>query len=236
MMRKVLVVSGGTKGIGKAIVHKFASQGFDIVTCSRNESDLKSLQTEVEELNKEAKVFIFKADLSLRSQVAEFSNFILKLNRPVDVLVNNTGVFFPGQIHSEDEGILEKVIETNVYSAYHLTRGLISEMKARKRGHIFNICSTASITPYTNGGSYCISKYALLGFSKVLREEMKEEGIKVTSVLPGATFTSSWEGAGIPEERFMKADDVAKIIYTSWNLSDSAVMEEILLRPQLGDI
>jgi len=128
------------------------------------------------------------------------------------------------------------MIETNLYGAYHLTRVLIDDIISNGRGHIFNMCSTASIMPYENGGSYCISKYALLGMTKVLREELKSHNIKVTAILPGATYTASWEGSDLPEERFMKADDVASAVWGAYAMSDSTVIEEILMRPQLGDI
>ncbi|CAN5534608.1 SDR family oxidoreductase [soil metagenome] len=235
-MNKVIVVTGGTKGIGKAVIEKFAAQNFDIITCSRHIDGLVDLQEEIQQKYSGTQLHFTKADLSEKEQVISFINFIKYLEKPIEVLVNNAGIFLPGQIHTEDEGVLEKTMELNVYSIYHLTRGLIHDMKAQRSGHIFNLCSTASITPYTNGGSYCISKYALLGFSKVLREEMKEFGIKVTSVLPGATLTASWEGSDLPPERFMKAEDVAHIIYNSYTLSQQAVVEEVLIRPQLGDI
>ncbi|MDQ3394327.1 MAG: SDR family NAD(P)-dependent oxidoreductase [Bacteroidota bacterium] len=234
-MNKTIVVTGGTKGIGKSIIEHFAAQKFDIVTCSRDSEELRKLQKEIEAQHPQVKLTYFRADLSIKSNVADFVDFIKGHGSSIDILVNNAGIFVPGQIHQEDEGILEKIMESNLYSAYYLTRGLIGLIKGKK-GHIFNICSTASITAYSNGGSYCISKFALLGFSKVLREEMKEFGVRVTSILPGATYTASWEGAGIPEERFMKAEDVAKIILATYLLSDNAVVEEILLRPLLGDI
>ncbi|MBL7876963.1 MAG: SDR family NAD(P)-dependent oxidoreductase, partial [Cyclobacteriaceae bacterium] len=103
-------------------------------------------------------------------------------------------------------------------------------------GHIFNICSIASIKAYPNGGSYAISKFALLGFSKVLREELKEHGIRVTAVLPGATKTASWAGSTLPDSRFIKPEDVAETIFSAYSLSPNAVVEELLIRPQLGDI
>ena len=133
----------------------------------------------------------------------------------VDVLVNNAGIFRSSAIHTEGDGDLEKMIETNLYSAYHLTRALLPLMLPLKKGYIFNMCSTASASAYTNGGSYSISKYALLGFSKNLRQELKTHGIKVTSILPGATWSDSWAGFEAPEERLMQARDIAEAVVSA---------------------
>jgi len=224
-MNKTIVVTGGTKGIGRAIVDKFAKEGFIVLTCARTEED-----------NLPENVHFFKADMSKKAEVLAFADFIKATVNQVDILVNNTGFFLPGQIHNEEEGTLEAMIETNLYSAYHLTRALVNEMIARKEGYIFNICSTASITAYTNGGSYCISKFAMLGMSKVLREELKPHHVRVTSILPGATLTNSWAGVELPAERFIAPEDIAQVVWTAYNLPDSTVLEEILMRPMLGDL
>jgi short-subunit dehydrogenase len=235
-MDKLIVVSGGTKGMGLAILRRFAADGFDIATCARNSDDLVDLKNSFSKEFKGIKIFTLQADLSIREDIGKFVEYINHTNRRVNVLVNNAGLFVPGQVHNEEEGKLEFMINTNLYSAYHLTRGFVEEMKQNKTGHIFNMCSTASIMPYINGGSYCISKFALLGMTRVLREELKEHNVKVTAILPGATFTASWEGSDLPEERFMRAEDVAQMIFSAYSLSDRSVVEEILVRPQLGDI
>ena len=234
-MNKFCVVTGGTKGIGKAIIGKFASQGFDIVTCARSLDDLSILAKTISKQYGVA-VHTCQADMSDKTQVANFAAFVLGLQRPVDVLINNAGYFIPGKVIDEQEGALESMINTNLYSAYRVTRGLIENMKEKRSGHIFNICSIASIMAYPNGGSYTISKFAMLGFSKVLREELKPWGIRVSSILPGATFTASWEGADLPEDRLMKAEDVAEAVYAAYSLSGRSVVEEILIRPLLGDL
>jgi short-subunit dehydrogenase len=151
-------------------------------------------------------------------------------------LINNAGVFTPGMTDEEADGALEAMINTNLYSAYHLTRAILPKMKSVKKGYIFNMCSIASLTAYANGGSYSISKFALYGMTKVLREELKKDNIKVTAVLPGATFTSSWAGVDLPEERFIKSEDVADLIWATYSLSDRTVVEDLLIRPQLGDL
>lgn len=235
-MNKLLIVTGGTKGIGRALIEKFASEGLDIITCARSSKDLKQLKSDIGAKYKTSQLYTFKADLSNKDETMAFAAFVKEQKRPIEILINNTGIYLPGQIHKEKPGALETMINTNLYSAYHLSRALIPGMIKKKHGYIFNICSTASIMPYINGGSYCISKYALLGMTKVLREELKEYNIKVTAVLPGATKTASWEGVDLPDERFIKATDVAESIYSVYKLSPNAVVEEILIRPQLGDI
>ncbi|WP_421868971.1 SDR family oxidoreductase [Marinoscillum sp.] len=232
---KLIVVTGGTKGIGRAIVEKFSAQGYTVATCARNEDDLDALKAAVEETHGN-KVMVNVADLSKKEDVKSFIEFVRLTGKPVAVLVNNTGKFVPGTIHDEEDGVLESQIETNLYSAYRVSRGLIPDMKKSKSGHIFNMCSTASIMAYSNGGSYCISKFAMYGMSKVLREELKEHGIRVTSVMPGATLTASWEGVDLPPERFMKPEDVADMVYTTFTLSDRTVVEDLVIRPQLGDL
>lgn len=235
-MSKIAIVTGGTKGIGRAIVYKFVKNRFDIITCSRNQKDLENLKSEVEQEYPDSTIFIKNTDLSIKTEVMDFVTFSLDKKGAIEILINNTGVFIPGQISSEPEGNLEMMMNTNLYSAYHLTRGILPSMMKIKNGYIFNICSVASIMPYANGGSYSISKYAMLGMTKVLREEMKEHGIRVTAVLPGATLTASWDGVDLPDSRFIKADDVADAVYGAYCLTESSVVEEIVIRPQLGDI
>lgn len=254
----MILVTGGTKGIGKAILEKFMQNGHDAITCSRNNEELFKLKEELESKNstKENPVVLYyrQADLSKKEDIISFGEYAKKIillnekeakkenskgntkKKGFEVMVNNTGVFVPGKILEEEEGNFEMQIHTNLFSAYHLTRMLVPVLVERKSGHLFNICSTASITAYPNGGSYCISKFALHGMTKVLREELKEHNVKVTSVMPGPTYTSSWEGAGLPEERFMPSSDIADSVYSVYSLSNQTVVEEIVMRPQLGDI
>lgn len=109
-------------------------------------------------------------------------------------------------------------------------------MIKQKSGHIFNMCSIASLQAYNNGGAYSISKYALAGFSRNLREEMKPHGIKVTAIYPGAAYTDSWAGSGVDPKRIMEAKDIATMVYAAAQLSPQACVEDIILRPQLGDL
>ena len=236
MSNKTAVITGATKGLGRAIAEIFAEHGFDLCVCARTEADLEAMELDWASQYPQQKLHTFSVDVSKKSEVWEFGAFVRSIFPTLDVLVNNAGLFLPGKISEEQEGTLETQLETNLYSAYHLTRALLPIMIPQGRGHIFNMCSIASFMAYPNGGSYSISKFALLGFSKVLREEMKPKGLKVTSIMPGAAWSDSWAGVDLPVERLMQATDVAKAIWGCYDMSDSAVVEELVLRPLLGDL
>jgi short-subunit dehydrogenase len=234
-MSQQIAVTGGTKGIGRAIVELFLKNDHEVFTCARNQDDLQKMS---EVLNNQypGKLHVLSCDLSARKGQDAFIQFVNEKTGDLDVIINNTGVFIPGKITEEEEGMLELMINTNLYSAYHVSRGLLPQLVRKKSGQLINICSTASITAYPNGGSYCISKFAMYGMTKVLREEMKEHNVKVTAIHPGPTYTASWEGADIPEERFGSAEDVAEMVYSTFELSKRSVIEDIVIRPQLGDL
>ena len=230
------VITGAGKGIGKAIALSLAKAGYNLAICSRTLDDLEKLQKEIEILNPNIRVLVKKTDLGKKTEVFEFAKFVKSGFDDLDVLINNAGIFLPGSVLDEDDGSIETTMNINVYSAYHLTRQLMDLIKNNHHGHIFNMCSIASFMAYANGGSYTISKFALLGFSKVLREELKTEGIKVTSIMPGATWSHSWKGADLPDSRLMKPEDIAETVMSALRMSPSAVVEEIIIRPQLGDL
>jgi len=230
------IVTGASRGLGKAIAERFAAGGYGLVLCSRSEEALSEVRKELQEKYPAIRIEAMAFDLGQAEQARAFGRRIAELDISPDVLVNNAGQFIPGSVHNEAEGALEKMMAVNLYSAYHLTRTLLSSMMTRKKGHIFNICSIASLQAYPNGGAYSISKFALAGFSRNLREEMKPHGIKVTAVYPGAAYTDSWAGSGIDPLRIMEAGDIAAMVYAAAQLSPQATVEEILLRPQLGDL
>lgn len=231
-----VVITGASRGLGKAMAESFAGRDSNLYLCAQNDIPLYGA---VEDLMKKFPGIIVKAkpfDLSMKKGAEAFGQWLLDAGIVPDVLVNNAGQFVPGSIYNEAEGNLEKMIEVNLYSAYHLTRILIPSMIKNRRGHIFNICSIASLTAYRNGGSYSISKFALAGFSKNLREELKPMGIKVTAVYPGAAYTDSWAATGLARNRFMEAKDIADMVVAASLLSPQACVEDIVLRPQSGDI
>jgi short-subunit dehydrogenase len=231
-----VVITGASKGFGRALAELFASQGHTLFICSRSETTLYKTVEELLRYYPDVQIKANAFDLSVKEQAKAFGNWVLGFGVPVDVLINNAGLFDPGSVHNEPEGTLEHMLDVNLFSAYHLSRVLIPQMMKQRSGHIFNMCSIASLHAYNNGGAYSISKYALAGFSRNLREEMKPHGIKVTAIYPGAAYTDSWAGSGVDPKRIMEAKDIATMVYAAAQLSPQACVEDIILRPQLGDL
>lgn len=230
-----VVITGASRGIGKELAEQFAKEGANLFLCSRNMDKTIDWQNELMSANG-IQVSSFDVDVEKTAAVKTFAAQLLNATNSIDVLINNAGIYVPGSIYNEPEGQLEKMLSVNLIAAYHLTRALVPSMINRKAGHIFNISSIAALKAYSNGGSYSISKWAMDGFSRNLREELMPFGIKVTTVHPGATMTSSWDGSGIDPERIMETSDIAKMVVASSKLSPQACVEDIVIRPLLGDL
>ena len=230
------IITGATQGMGKVIAEKLLAEGFSIAVCARNKKKLAAVVSEWNEKYPTASIIAYNADLSIKGEVSAFADFVLSEFNEIDLLVNNAGMYLPGELADEPEGLLETMIGINLYSAYRLTRKILPVMKRKNGGHIFNMCSVASLKAYPHGGAYSISKYALLGFSENLREELKPNNIKVTAICPGATYTPSWYSSGVAPERIMEAADIAAMLWSAYSLSPQANVETIVLRPVKGDL
>ncbi len=231
-MKKVAIISGGSRGIGFAIGQQLIHDGFFVHIIGSKLESLKNAAHSMGEANLNYSV----CDMSSPDEVISLSRSLSQSYPEIHLLVNNVGVFLPGAMMEEPTGQWEKEWELNVSSAYHLTRGLWPNLKTTNRAHVFNMCSIASIVSYSAGGTYAVTKHALLGFSKSLREEGRAFGIRVTSLLPGATLTDSWSGVDLPPSRFMSPESVAKVVSIAYQINEDTQMEEVLLRPIEGDI
>lgn len=233
-----IVITGASRGLGKAIAEIFGAdkQGHTLLLAAQHQESLEKTGKELQGRFPRTTVLTHASDLSLKSANEELAAWILENTESVDILVNNAGIFIPGNVHDEEDGVLEKIMDVNLFGPYHLTRGLLPSMMKQRKGHIFNMCSIAALQAYRNGGAYSISKFALAGFSQNLREEMKPYGIKVTAVYPGAAYTDSWKSSGVDPNRIMEAEDIAKMIYAASQLSLQACVEDIIIRPQRGDL
>lgn len=230
---KNIVITGAARGMGKAIAEKFALPGHRLILCSKTETTLA--QTAEWLKQSKAEVHFFAADLTVLKEVKAFARFSLAWGAPF-ILINNAGTYVPGNCIDEPEGNLEFMLKTNLFSTYELTRALVAAMIENKQGHIFNISSIAGLQAYPGGGGYSISKFAMRGFTENLRQELMNKNIKVTGVYPGAVFTDSWAGFDNSENRIMLPADIADMIFAASQLSPAAVVEDIIIRPQQGDL
>lgn len=231
----VVVITGASQGIGKAIAGSFSTEpGVRLGLISRNREKLEAVASGCRAAGAEARTY--PCDLTNDRAVHQAAEATIRELGVPEVLINNAGSFRPSTILETTPETFREQIETNLTSAFVVTRAFLPAMIEAGRGTIFFMASVASIRAYPSGVSYAVAKHGILGLARSLREEMKPYGIRVTSVIPGATRTASWDGVELPEERFIPPEDVADAILSVYHLSDRSVVEEILIRPQLGDI
>jgi len=228
-MKPVVVITGVTRGLGEAIGETLEKKGYLIAGCgSRPES--------VEEASvKHASWDIQPVDFHSKEAIVNWGNYLRSTySSRIEVLINNAGTFLRKGFLEDDNP--ESLLSLNLLGAYHLTRVLLPLMIEKKRGTIINVISIAALTHYPGSIAYNMSKSAFLSFSESLRAEVRKYGIKVVSLLPGAFYSSSWHGTNIPSERLMKVEDIAHLISALLDLSSQTMVEQIVLRPQLGDL
>ncbi len=225
----VVVVTGCTRGIGYAIARRFEGE-YQIVGCGAHPDRVAAIH----EKHPEWDVQVY--DLSLADQAKAFGAYVLSRYENIDILINNAGAFEQGSLLTESDETFYRMMRVNLESAYHLTKVIAPRMMVQRSGWIVQMASVASIRPYPQGGSYAVAKAALLAYSRNLREELKPHQVAVTAILLGPTLTDSWKDAPYPPERFVKGEAVADLLWAMAHLPPGTVVEEILIRPMLGDI
>lgn len=225
------VITGASKGIGRAIALKLAQEGYNLALCARSLTDLKSLQSDLLQISPNANIYIEALDCADLQALHSFAKQAQAKLGFIDVLINNVGQYLPGTILEEANDALSLQMQTNVYPAYTLSKFFGKEMRSQKSGYIINICSIASFNVVKEAASYSVTKVALLGLTTILREELQTSDVKVSAILPGATYTSSWEGTQIAPEKFIQPEDVAQAVWTCLSLSPGATIDQLILNP-----
>ena len=223
------VITGATKGIGKAVALKLAQHGYNLAICARTETDLISLQKELEPSG--VKVLAIRADCSIKADVNSFFEKVSSVFTTIDVLVNNAGIFLNENILDQTDESFEFQQRLNVNAAYYFSKYFGKIMREQRSGNIFNICSIASKEVIENAGAYTVTKTALLSLNNVLRKELSAHHVKVTAILPGSTLTASWAGTTISAHHFVQPEDIANALYAILNLSAGVNVDEIVLTP-----
>lgn len=230
------IITGASKGMGKAIALKLAEAGYNLAICARNQSELEGCISEIKHLNPSINVVGLQTDCADSAQLASFANFVQQHFDVVDVLINNAGTFIPAHILDEGDDVLDSQMKLNLYAAHYLCKVFGRQMRKRNSGHIVNICSVAALTPVVSAGSYTVTKFALLGLTRVLREELMPHNVKVTAILPGSTLSDSWAGTDIPPERFVLVEDIASAVLNCLKMSAGCNVDELLIRPVKGEV
>jgi 3-oxoacyl-[acyl-carrier protein] reductase len=230
------IITGATKGIGRALALHLAANNYNLALCARNADEVEIFIKELTATFPGLNFYGRAADLGNSSDVKAFGTFATDCLETVDLLINNAGLFMPSGLMEEAPDALERQMQVNVHAPHYLSKFFAQGMISRKRGHIVNICSIASVKLLTGSASYSISKAALLSLSRILRDELMSSGIRVTAVLPGATLTDSWSGTSLPAERFVNPEDVARAVLASVQMSAGANIDEVIIRPLLGEI
>lgn len=223
------VITGATKGIGRAIAIKLWNEGYDLALVARSPEDLEQLQRELSFSGRT--ILTYPVNCAVKEDVYRFLHQVKNEFGFADVLVNNVGIFMPGSLLDEADETFEQQQDLNVNATYYISKFFAKEMRLQQHGHIFNICSVASKSPVENGGSYSVTKAAMLSLNHVLRQELAPHNVKVTAFLPGSTKTASWEGTTIPDEKFVQPADIADTLYTILTLSKGVNVDEVLITP-----
>lgn len=233
-MRKLVVISGGSRGIGFATAERFAKGGWAVAISGRNTSALQEAAESLQSWG--VPVYPFAGDMGDPASIHQWAEEIRGFPESLAVLVLNAGKFQVGSFLEESWSDFRSMMSLNLEGSYLLAKALVPGLITQQEGHVFTIGSIAGLMAHPQSSGYTISKFALQGLTKVLRETLKPHGIRVTSVLPGGTFTDSWSGVPVAAERLMPAEDIAELIWSAHQLSKRSVVEEILVRPQLGDV
>lgn len=232
----VVLVTGASQGIGAAIAKAFAreSPGVRIALVARNPRKLSAVARACARLGAAADVF--PCDVADEQSVGSMARGVRRRFGVVDVLINNAGAFAMAPFARTTVAEFDRMIAVNLRSAFLVTRAFLPAMVKQGRGDIFFTSSIAGLGAYPHATAYCAAKFGVTGLAKVLRAETKGAGIRVCCVHPGATWSPSWSKSGVKRARIMPAEDIARAFLDVYRLGRRTVVEEIVLRPQLGDL
>lgn len=236
MKDPVVLITGASQGIGAAIAKAFAAEvpGVRLALVARNEKNLRATARACLKLGADAA--LFPCDVTDGPAVGKMARAVAGHFGPVDVLINNAGAFVMAPFVETTVAAFDAMIATNLRSAFLVTQAFLPAMLKRKRGDVFFLSSVAGLGAYPQAAAYCAAKFGVTGLAKVLRAETKDAGVRVCCVHPGATWSPSWSKSGVKPGRIMPAEDIARAILDVCRLSRRTVVEEVVLRPQPGDL
>jgi NAD(P)-dependent dehydrogenase (short-subunit alcohol dehydrogenase family) len=227
--QKTAIVTGASRGIGFAVARKLGQLGARVAMCAR---DAKRLSEAAKQLGGEGiHALAIPADVSRARDVEAMVQKADEALGPADVVVNNAGIGFFGPVQEASEETWDSVLDTNLKSAFLMTRACAPGMIRRRSGHIINIASLAGKNAFTGGGIYCASKWGLLGFTYCLAEDLRTHGIRVSAICPGTVATEFSPHSGKDPAKMLQSEDIAHAVETIVTQAPGSFISEILLRP-----
>ena len=226
---RVALVTGGSRGIGRAIAMKLAGLGATVAICGRDAEKLRATADELQALSE--KSFWQTADVTRAIEVEKLVSDTEKLLGPVGILVNNAGAGLFGPAHEKNEEEWDRILSTNAKSVFLVSRAVVPAMIRQGQGDIINISSLAGRNTFAGGGLYCASKWAVQGLSGCMAEDLRDYGIRVSVICPGSVATE-FSGRGMKDaSKALQADDVAEAVAAVVTQRQGSFMSEIHIRP-----
>jgi NAD(P)-dependent dehydrogenase (short-subunit alcohol dehydrogenase family) len=228
-----VLVTGGGRGIGRAIALRFAREHAAVVVAARSSNELDAVVAEIEKVGGRGNA----AQMDLRDygsveaaawRACEF------FGGTIDVLVNNAGVFEIKPIDKLDVQTWQRALEVNLSGPFYVVKETLDALRESERAHVFNIASVAAKRAFPGNAAYCASKYGLRGFSDALREDFREEGIRVSTVYPGATDTAMFDKLppGLDRSKANRPEDVAEVVWRAYQAPAGDDVDDLDVPPR----
>ncbi len=231
---KRAIVTGASSGIGKEVALRLIQAGVQVALVSRNPDRILS------ELPTEANAKVFALDLGDTAKVSSQIQAIITDLGGIDILINNAGMAYIGELIDMPLGEWQKLFDLNLTSVFQCLQAVLPTMRSQKSGTIVNVASIAAKQGFPNWGAYCASKFALLGLTQSVAAEEQPHGIKVMSICPGSVNTGLWDTLGdkVPPSfnraAMLTPATVAESIMTLVNLPADAIINDLVLMPNAG--
>jgi 3-oxoacyl-[acyl-carrier protein] reductase len=228
---KTAVVTGGTKGIGRAVADSLIRNNANVLISSRNEAEIDSAVAQLNQLNG-GKAAGFVCDVRSHEQVKALLQRTLKTFQGIDILVNNAGIGLFASVEEMSPEDFRAVIETNLLGVYYCCHEAIPLLKQRGGGYIFNISSLAGANPHPRMAAYNASKFGLNGFSEALMQEIRHDNIKVSYIMPGSVNTEfGGDEPGDAKSWQLQPEDVALVVINLLSYPERALPSRVEIRP-----
>jgi short-subunit dehydrogenase len=223
------IITGSSKGLGRAIARDFVKEGYDVVVTARSTDDLKELIEELKKLNASCEITGTTVDFEDVKSIENYCEKIKKDVGAIDILINNVGIYHEDVIGQDIDQNLKKDLEINLFSAIRMSNAFLPSLKMKSSSHIINVISIAALHPRVDAVSYSISKAALKCYTDIQRESLRKFGIKVVGIYPGAMNTSSWDDQDINTSLMIQPEDVSNSILQIVKMSENTTVEELII-------